>query len=165
MYYIVFLLVQVYENVFKCGSWCFPLRACLVTPKTRTWTVRALVSYLPNKGCFREANETNNRVVRALLSPSVWVIRVGCSVDDLHILITCWQYINGKIGVFFQTKGCNFYLFVAAKVLNQYCKDLFIFTNLMLASSSVSTLLILYFHIRAGISLVSNGSHKYLVIY
>lgn len=119
MYYIVFLLVQVYENVFKCGSWCFPLRACLVTPKTRAWTVRALVSYLPNKGCFREANETNNRVVRALLSPLVWVIRVGCSVDDLHILITCWQYINGKIGVFFQTKGCNFYLFVAAKVLNQ----------------------------------------------
>lgn len=107
MYYIVFLLVQVYENVFKCGSWCFPLRACLVTPKTRAWTVRALVSYLPNKGCFREANETNNRVVRALLSPLVWVIRVGCSVDDLHILITCWQYINGKM-VFFSNERLQF---------------------------------------------------------
>lgn len=95
--YSVFLLVQVYENVFKCGSWCFLLRACLVTPKTRVWTVGALVAYLPNKDCFREASETNNRVVRALLSPLVCIIRAGCSIDDLYIFITCWQCINGKI--------------------------------------------------------------------
>lgn len=122
MYYIVFLLVQVYENVFKCGSWCFPLRACLVTPKTRAWTVRALVSYLPNKGCFREANETNNRVVRALLSPLVWVIRVGCSVDDLHILITCWQYINGKMGVFFLNERLQFLPFCCCKSIKSIAR-------------------------------------------
>lgn len=122
MYYIVFLLVQVYENVFKCGSWCFPLRACLVTPKTRAWTVRALVSYLPNKGCFREANETNNRVVRALLSPLVWVIRVGCSVDDLHILITCWQYINGKMGFFFLNERLQFLPFCCCKSIKSIAR-------------------------------------------
>lgn len=109
--YIVFLLEQVYENVFKCGSWCFLLRACLVTPKTREWTVRALVAYLPNKGCFREANETNNRVVRALLSPLVWIIRAGCSIDDMYIFITYWQCNNRKM-FFFQVKVCKFYLHV-----------------------------------------------------